>query len=88
MGNRNDCLRLASESSFGAAPVSGPQPGGSADLTAIAEGLGSLARSVRMLSLNAAIVASRSGAVSLMASEIKRVAVELEALTLGSGKEC
>lgn len=62
------------------------------ELTAIADGLGSLTRSAQMLSINAAIAASRSGSaapeIAIIAQEIKRVAAELESLTKRLGRQC
>lgn len=69
-----------------------PSSDRSSELAAIADGLGSLVRSAHMLSLNAAIAASRSGAsapeIGVIAQEIKRVAAELEAFTTRLGKAC
>jgi len=64
----------------------------SVELTAIADGLGSLTRSAQMLGINAAIAAARSGSaapeVAVIAQEIKRVAAELESLTTRLGRQC
>ena len=94
MGNTKDYPVLTGASRHpgkATAAPGGKSPTPPSELTAIAEGLGSLTRSAQMLSINAAIAAARSGPmapeISVIAQEIKRVATELETLTARLGRE-